>query len=39
MSRKLENAHNLYLHGIRDGRPREAVTKYTGDRYTSIARV
>lgn len=34
MSRKLENAHNLYLHGIRDGRPRAAVTKYTGDRYT-----
>jgi len=34
MSRKLENARNLYLHGIRDRRPREAVTKYTGDRYT-----
>jgi len=34
MSRKLEHAHNLYLHGIRDGNAREAITKYTGDRYT-----
>ncbi|MGH9845836.1 MAG: nuclear transport factor 2 family protein [Blastocatellia bacterium] len=34
MSRKLENARNLYLHGIRDGNAREAVTKYTGERYT-----
>ncbi|MCI4666750.1 MAG: hypothetical protein MRZ79_01215 [Bacteroidia bacterium] len=34
MSKKLENARNLYLEGIRDGKAREAVTKYTGDRYT-----
>ena len=34
MSQKLQNAKNLYLEGIRDGRAREAVTKYTGDRYT-----
>jgi predicted SnoaL-like aldol condensation-catalyzing enzyme len=34
MSRKIENASGLYLEGIRDGNPREAATKYTGDRYT-----
>ena len=34
MSQKLENAKNLYLDGIRDGNAREAVTKYTGARYT-----
>ena len=34
MSKKLENAINLYMEGIRDGNVREAVTKYTGDRYT-----
>ncbi|MEM6396903.1 MAG: hypothetical protein AAF741_11200 [Bacteroidota bacterium] len=34
MSQKLENAKSLYLEGIRDGKAREAVTKYTGDRYT-----
>lgn len=34
MSRKLENAKNLYYEGIRDGNAREAVTKYTGARYT-----
>ena len=34
MSMKLENAKNLYLKGIRDGHPREAVTAYTGERYT-----
>ncbi len=34
MGRKLENAKNLYLEGIRDGRAREAVTRYTGKRYT-----
>ena len=33
-SRKLQNAKGLYLEGIRDGRVREAVTKYTGKRYT-----
>ena len=34
MSQKLENAKRLYMEGIRDGHAREAVTKYTGDRYT-----
>ncbi|MGH8239026.1 MAG: hypothetical protein ACREXP_18680 [Steroidobacteraceae bacterium] len=34
MSQKLESAKSLYLEGIRDGQAREAVTKYTGDRYT-----
>lgn len=34
MSEKLENARNLYLEGIRDGRAREAITKYSGSRYT-----
>lgn len=34
MSRKLENATNLYMEGIRDGHARQAVTKYTGIRYT-----
>lgn len=34
VGQKLENAKNLYLEGIRDGKAREAVTKYTGDRYT-----
>ena len=34
MSRKIENAVGLYTEGIRDGNVREAVTKYTGDRYT-----
>ncbi len=34
MSRKLENALGLYLDGIRDGNPREAVAEYTGARYT-----
>jgi predicted SnoaL-like aldol condensation-catalyzing enzyme len=34
MNRKLENALNLYLHGIRDGRAREAATACTGARYT-----
>ncbi len=34
MSQKLENAKSLYMEGIRDGNAREAVTKYTGDRYT-----
>ncbi len=34
MSRKIENAKGLYLEGIRDGKVREAVTKYTGARYT-----
>lgn len=34
MSRKLENATSLYMEGIRDGNVRQAVTKYTGQRYT-----
>jgi len=34
MSRKVENAIGLYREGIRDGDPRKAVGKYTGDRYT-----
>lgn len=34
MSQKLANAKALYMEGIRDGNAREAVTKYTGDRYT-----
>lgn len=34
MNRKLENTINLYLEGIKDGRPREAVIKYTGNKYT-----
>jgi predicted SnoaL-like aldol condensation-catalyzing enzyme len=34
MNKKLENATNLYMHGIRDGRAIEAVTEFTGDRYT-----
>ena len=33
-NKKLENAKNLYLEGIRDGNARAAVTKYTGERYT-----
>lgn len=34
MSCAKDNAIGLYLEGIRDGNPREAVTKYTGARYT-----
>ena len=34
INKKLENAKKLYLHGIRDGNIREAVTKFTGNRYT-----
>lgn len=34
MSQKLNNAKALYMEGIRDGNAREAVTKYTGARYT-----
>ena len=34
MGRKLDNAVGLYLDGIRDGRPREAIARYTGARYT-----
>ena len=31
---KLDNAQRLYMEGIRDGKVRESVTRYTGDRYT-----
>ena len=34
MTSKLDNALGLYMDGIRDGNVREAITKYTGDRYT-----
>jgi len=34
MGSRLENAKNLYLEGIRDGKAREAITKYSGARYT-----
>ena len=34
MNQKLANATALYMEGIRDGRVREAVEAYTGDRYT-----
>lgn len=33
-SRKISNARALYLEGIRDGNMREALDKYTGERYT-----
>ena len=33
MSQKLENAKNLYMFGIRDGQYKEALDKYTGDKY------
>jgi len=33
MNQKLDNAKKLYLEGIRDGKVKEAVTKYTGDKY------
>ncbi|MEM9132467.1 MAG: nuclear transport factor 2 family protein [Actinomycetota bacterium] len=34
MTSKTDNARALYLEGIRDGNVREAVTTYTGARYT-----
>ena len=34
MGRKLDNAIGLYMEGIRDGNAREAITRFTGDRYT-----
>lgn len=34
MGKRLDNAIALYMDGIRDGNAREAVTKYTGARYT-----
>ncbi|MEM9072950.1 MAG: nuclear transport factor 2 family protein [Myxococcota bacterium] len=32
--KKLANAMSLYMEGIRDGRAKEALEKYLGDRYT-----
>ncbi|NQX92140.1 MAG: hypothetical protein HRT74_08485 [Flavobacteriales bacterium] len=37
MSQKVSNAKNLYLEGIRNGQVREAVTKYTEQRYTQYS--
>ena len=34
MATAKEYGINLYMEGIRDGNPREAIAKYTGDRYT-----
>ena len=34
MSAKKDNALGLYMEGIRDGNPLEALNKYTGQRYT-----
>ncbi|MGI9538950.1 MAG: nuclear transport factor 2 family protein [Miltoncostaeaceae bacterium] len=34
MGHRLENAKRLYMEGIRDGRPREAIERYAGARYT-----
>lgn len=34
MGKKLENATNLYMKGIRDGHPVEAINEYSGARYT-----
>lgn len=34
MDKKLENAHNLYLRGIRDGEITEVLTQYMGETYT-----
>ncbi|MEO1622400.1 MAG: hypothetical protein AAFU53_15385 [Cyanobacteria bacterium J06632_3] len=34
MSRKKDNALGLYMEGIRDGQPIDALNKYTGHRYT-----
>jgi len=34
MTAKLDNAKALYMEGIQAGRAREAVERYTGDRYT-----
>ncbi|MEL7279680.1 MAG: hypothetical protein AAFY35_10895 [Pseudomonadota bacterium] len=34
MGQALDNVHRIYLEGIAGGQAREAVTKYTGHRYT-----
>lgn len=34
VSKKIENVRGLYLEGIRDGKPRQAINRYAGSRYT-----
>ena len=34
MATAKENAEKLYMEGIQNGKPREAVTRYTGEHYT-----
>ena len=34
MLKKVENAENLYLRGIRDGEVQEVLDNYMGDTYT-----
>ncbi|KXX70328.1 nuclear transport factor 2 family protein [Flammeovirga sp. SJP92] len=34
MGQKLDNAIGLYMEGINQGKPREAIEKFTGERYT-----
>ncbi len=34
MGQRLENAKSLYIEAIRDGKPSEAIHKYSGARYT-----
>lgn len=34
VNQKIQHAKSLYLEGIRDGNARQAVEKYTGERYT-----
>lgn len=34
MGIRLDHAKSLYLEGIRDGHPRDAIAAHTGDRYT-----
>ena len=33
MSKQVENAHNLYIHAIQDGRVAEAQAQSVGDTY------
>jgi predicted SnoaL-like aldol condensation-catalyzing enzyme len=39
MGARVDNAKSLYLEGIRDGRPAEAISKYAGERYTQHSTV
>lgn len=34
MSKKMDNALGIYMLGIRDGQPEEAMRRFTGERYT-----